>query len=1013
MDRRALLFADVVDSTALVQRLGDQAASALWAEHDRRARDLLTANAGQEIDRSDGFFLLFAHIAQAAAYARAYHDAVHELGLAVRVGLHVGTLILRHNPASDVAHGAKPIEAEGLAKPLAARIMALARGGQTLMSQAARDAFVALPEGSLIVDHGHYRLKGIDEPIPIFELGRHGDAFTPPVDSDKAYRVVLSQDLWLPVREVRHNLAPERDAFVGRSSELRELAQRLSGGCRLLTLVGAGGIGKTRTVRRYARAWLGDWPGGVYFCDLSEVRSLEGIHFAVALALSVPLGKDDPTVQLGNAIAGRARCLVILDNFEQVVEHAQATLGSWIDRAGDAAFLVTSRERLHLAGETVLEIQPLPLSDIAIGLFEVRAQAQQANFVVDDNNRTAVANVVELLDGLPLAIELAAARIRILSPQQIVKRLRDRFKLLAGARGAAARQATLKAAIDWSWELLQPWEQAAMAQCSVFEGGFTLEAAEAVLELKIWPDAPPTMDVVQALVDKSLLRSWMPKGQARLDIEEPHFAMYLSIHEYAADKLEVSGGTVVAQRAHGVCFARLGSDEAIESLFLHGGIGRRHSLSLEIDNLVAACRRSIQHGDGTVAVPSFRAASQVFDLQGPLTAGLALGAQVIAMKELDEALCAATHATLGRLSLRAGMLQEAGASFGQVIGLARGVGDETRELSAMGQLAYVFLLQGRVDEARAQFDATLPRLRKLGNLRLLGSTLGNLAVLHFEQGRIGDSLSCYNEANELHRQVGNRQGEGIAIGDLAIVHMNQGQFEGAAEGFAQAAAIHRDIGDCIGVGNNMHNLGLVRERQGHYTEAQQQIESALASYREVGARHFEGTALGNLGMVCHRQHDWVRARAHLMAALKIHRKTGDPRSEGIGLALLGSLDHDEGRLEAAEQCFEQSIAIFRRIGERRFMALANRALATLMLESHRLEEASIHLDEAEVVLNEVGDLFELAIAQCTRGRLLIRQGDPDRAGASLVAAQAAARTRSATPESELGRAIAELRDLLS
>ena len=335
--------------------------------------------------------------------------------------------------------------------------------------------------------------------------------FSPPADADKAYRVVRAGDLWRPVREVRHNLPVERDAFVGRTAELRSLATRLEAGARLLTVLGPGGTGKTRFVRRYGLTWLGDWPGGVYFCDLSEARSLDGIYFAVASALDVPLGKDDPAVQLGHAITGRGRCLIILDNFEQVLEHAPATLGRWLDRAADAAFVVTSRERLHLPGEEILPIEPLALDKEAIDLFAARARAQKPDFVIGDANRAAVAEVVRLLDGLPLAIELAAARVRVLSPAQLVERMRDRFQ--SAYRRLAAQQRVRPRS-----ELLstgrgtcsRPGSRRRSPSAAVFEGGFTLEAAEAVLDLSPWPGAPPAIDAVQALVDKSLLRTWIP-----------------------------------------------------------------------------------------------------------------------------------------------------------------------------------------------------------------------------------------------------------------------------------------------------------------------------------------------------------------------------------------------------------------------------------------------------------------------------------------------------------------------
>ncbi len=227
----ALLFTDIVDSTRLVERLGDAAAASLWTEHDWRARQLLTEQGGREIDRADGFFLLFDDVRAAARYAIGYHDAMATLGLSARVCLHAGPVTLRDNDPTAVALGAKSTEVEGLAKPIAARILALARGGQTLLSAAAWQALGdELPAGAGSRSHGHYRLKGVEEPMEVFELGTAASAYTPPADVDKAYRVVRDGDLWLPLREVRHNLVPERDAFIGRSAELRTLSQRLGSG---------------------------------------------------------------------------------------------------------------------------------------------------------------------------------------------------------------------------------------------------------------------------------------------------------------------------------------------------------------------------------------------------------------------------------------------------------------------------------------------------------------------------------------------------------------------------------------------------------------------------------------------------------------------------------------------------------------------------------------------------------------------------------------------------------------
>jgi predicted ATPase/class 3 adenylate cyclase len=557
---RALLYTDIVDSTATTQRLGDERAGAVWLEHDRRARDLLREHRGRELGRSDGFLLMFDAPEDAARYALDYHAQIADLGLSARAGLHVGPVTIRQPSVEDVALGARQIEAEGMSLSLAARVMATARGGQTLLTAEARQALSlgALDGPTEVRSHGYFRLKGIDEPVEISELGRLPVCgFEPPGDAEKSYRVVRDGDLWQPVREIPHRLPAERDAFVGRSTDLLQIARQFESGTRLLTLLGTGGTGKTRLAIRYGRRWLGDWPGGVWFCDLSEASTLDGVCYAVSRTLGVRLGAGDPVAQVADAITARGQCLVVLDNFEQLTQHAAATLGQWLD-GRDASFLVTSREKLGLPGEVVQPVEPLPLEGPAFDLFVVRARAARADFVLDDAGRASIEQAVRWLDGLPLAIELAAARMTLFSPAQLLERLRDRFQVLAGRRGPD-RQATLRAAIDWSWQLLSPAEQAAFAQCSTFEGGFTLAAAEGVLDLTTAADPLPVVDAIQALVDKSLLRRRAVDSDVpRHEIDEPFFGMYVSIHEFARERC----------REHGAAFQR-----ALEER--HGSFSRR------------------------------------------------------------------------------------------------------------------------------------------------------------------------------------------------------------------------------------------------------------------------------------------------------------------------------------------------------------------------------------------------------------------------------------------------------
>ena len=976
MTVRALLFTDLVDSTRMVERLGDARAAEVWAEHDRRSRDLLPRYRGREIGRSDGFFLLFDEPGDAARYALAYHQTLAELGLNARAGLHVGPVILRDNTPADIARGAISTEVEGLATPLTARIMALAGVGQTLVSRAARDALAAkLPEGAEMESHGHYRLKGVEEPVEIFEIGVRGASpFLPPVDVEKAYRVVRVADMWRPLRQVHHTLPAERDVFIGRTKELRAIAARLDAGTRLLTVLGPGGTGKTRVVRRYGWTWLGDWPGGVFFADLSEARSLDGIFFAVASALDVPLGKADPATRLGHAIAGRGRCLVILDNFEQVAEHAVATLGDWLDRAADAAFIVTSRERLHLAGEESLPIEPLPLDVEAIDLFAARARAQRPDFAVNDANRAAVAEVVRLLDGLPLAIELAAARIRVLSPAQLVDRMRDRFSLLAGARGAAARQATLRAAIDWSWDLLTNWEQTAFAQCSTFEGGFTLEAAEAVLDLSAWPDAPSAMDAVQALVDKSLLRTWAREQSGRFDIQELYFGMYISIHEYAAEKLRTSGETAAraTETRHGGYFARFGTDQAIEALFRHEGEARRRALVLELDNLVAACRRAAGRADGEAAVATYRAIWEVLELRGPFNLGTVLGSQVLAIETVDASLRAAALLTRARVARRVGRMQEAATYLEQAQTLAREAGDRHRE----------------------------------------ASVLTSTGILLRELGRTKESLAHYEQAVAAYREVGDRHAEGGVLGNLGNLHAEQGMMQEAREYFEQALAHHRSEGNHVYQGVVLNNLGNVNLEQGRTDDARSCYEQALAIHREVGNRPEEGIALGNLGRLYHDLGQMTEAAGYGEAALAIAREIGDRRFEGFALGLLGNVYEDQSRTEEARTYWAQALAIHRAVGNRRLEGATLASLGDLLARQGLVGEAREAFATGEALLRLVNDRLALGTLLCFHGRAEVAVGEIDVGRAKLADAETVATAMGAGPDSALGREIAKLRELL-
>lgn len=949
-DLQVLLMCDVVDSTALTERLGDAAAAGLWQQHDSRARALLAGWRGREVDKTDGLFALFDSVEDALGFAGAYRAALEQLAppMQARTAIHRAQVLLRHTPPEDVARGAKPLDVDGMAKPLLARMCALALPGQTLVSDSARDAAAAQVA---LRPLGHWQFKGASEPMALFEPAEqpHG----PPPDAEKAWRVSHDGRRWLPTREQAHSLPAERDGFVGRRQALAELAAAFAGGARLVNLLGIGGTGKTRLALHHGFDTLGEHAGGVWFCDLSQAVSVDGIVHAVAQGLQLPLGAGDPVQQIGRAIAGRGRTLVVLDNFEQVAHHADATLGRWLGSAREARFLVTSREVLGLPGETVMALPPLPEAD-GVALFLSRAQAAQQDFRPDEGGLAAIHQLTQRLDGLPLAIELAAARARTMPPAVLLQRMNQRFDLLLSRGGRPDRQATLRAALDWSWDLLDAAERSLLAQLTVFHGGFDTAALEAVVDV---PPGRAAIDLLGALVDKSLVRPLMAGRFGLLETVRDYAALRLhELHESAAAPSSVAALRLQHARHYA----------GLDELAVMAGRG------IEVDNLVAGCRSAVAGADAALAARGLVTCWFALRHTGPYRVAVELAERVAAVTADTGEHAALAHWVWGAAL---GMLGEADAARRHFEAGQRAVGTGTASEAATRIACSRGAQHARAGElgaAQSLLESALAQATAMGSPRLQVDALISLGAYMDHQSRLADARRLYERALVLARELGDRRLEGGLLGNLGGLHHNVGELDAARSLYEQSLAAAESAGDTRWLGNACSNLGLLLLEQGELDAARPQLDRARALASGSGNARLAYTADCNLGILLSAQGRHDEAEVHLHRAVEAAAHGNDLRAEG------------------------------------QFRGYWAVCLARLA----RIGDARVALAQGEVALAAANDALSAALLSCDRAEVEWLDGQRGPAQRALAAAAVAADGLGCGEASELRRRIRALSALM-
>jgi predicted ATPase/class 3 adenylate cyclase/DNA-binding XRE family transcriptional regulator len=828
------LFTDIEGSTALLRRVGEGVYARLLADHHALIRSVLAAHGGRELNTAgDGFFAAFASpracVAAVVAMQQVLEGHAWPAGerVRVRMGVHTGE-------ASDTAVG--PV---GLDVHRAARVAAVGHGGQVLVSETAaalvRDA---LPPGAALIDLGVHQLKDLGRPELIFQLSAPG-----------------LQAGFAPLRSLgnpalQNNLPAQLAAFIGRDREVAEV-RALVESARLVTLTGAGGAGKTRLGLQVAAELLDGSGDGVWLAELAAVTKDDAVAGAIAGALRIPAQPGRPALEVLADALGPQDILVVLDNCEHLVGACAKTAEAILQRCPKVHLIATSREPLGIGGETIYRVPPLSLpgpgdsdpaaaaSCDAVALFAARARAQGASLALDADTIALVVSVCRRLDGMPLAIELAAARLRSMSLAELAGRLDQRFRLLTGgSRTAVERQQTLRAAVGWSYSLLANPEQVVLGRLSVFAAGFDLAAAEAVGACGVI-DVLEVAGLLGSLVDKSLVVA-EPAGTTL------RYRLLETIRLFAAEKLADAGPeeAAAARAAHCAHYLALAETAAP---YLAGPQQASWFGRLEADqaNLGRAAEHAASEPDGTARVLRFGVALCRYWIarnREEEAAGLLVPALSRPEAAADPALFAEALVVAARLTMFTDMPTSLRLA-GQADEVTVGLGDDRLLALSRGELCVVLHFAGQHERARPLGAQAVRRARQLGDDVLLGLSLHAYALT------VGAAAS----------------------GPL----------------FAEAFACTGRSGDLLYEQILHNNAGWTALQTGDIPSARAHLETAIRGAGAIGFTHPETTL--NLGLVLRAEHDLDGARSTLQQALRDGRRIGDKRNMAeaiLGLACL-------------------------------------------------------------------------------------------------------------------------------
>ena len=892
------MFTDIQGSTRLWEEVREKMRAALEC-HDEILSGIIELHSGYTFKTvGDAYCAVFQRAVDATMAALAIQRAVESetwdlpRSVRVRIGIHTGEAHERNN------------DYYGQVVNRVARLEASAHGGQTVVSAVTHEIVRdQVPEGVRFRDLGQHRLKDLTRPQSVFQLEADGlQTDFPPLSSLDRHA---------------HNLPVQTTPFIGRQETLESLRALVTAGDhRIVSILGPGGMGKTRIALQVAGEEIDWFEDGAYFVDLSSVRDELGFYSAIAEAVG-PGGERSSLSRTDVlALLRDRRMLLILDNFEQLADVAPV-VSELASTGGGLQFLVTTRVALRIRGETVFDLPPLTMPDEretepvetlgqyeAVRLFIDRAEAVSGSFVIDRANAPAVATICHRLDGIPLAIELAAARARMLSPQAILDRLTNRLKLLTGgSRDLPTRQQTLRRTIDWSYELLDEQAKRTFAALGAFDGLVRLPAAEAVLAA-VGMDEVEALDELQSLVDQSLLVV-VPLAE-----KPPTFAMLETIHEYAGDVLDNSELGATVRDAHAGYFGEVAAD-VLEHIDGAGQVEWIRKGWGELENLRGAWRWLVVQGPDEQTVPSGLGLARLLAVKGLASAALD-ALSVIDLDALSTLLSARVACEAAELAQIAGRSEETTRFLSRARLFA---GDGAHPDSRAHRALIEALLSDDPEAAERHYVEALDAATEASSEIVQGRACVGLEQCSLRAGNLERALELNDRARSHFARVGDRRRLALCASNRGISLYMKGRLEEARTAFLSAIEELTSVGDVEILCLAYSNLATVDLALGRTDDAERVATLLLQTSKSIGARRYQAMALGALAEV--KQLTGKPAAAVKTARTAIDR-LGDESDGQIGAYLqriLGASLVELGDADSGMRVLSRAITMFEQTGD--------------------------------------------------------------------------------------------------